>query len=77
MTPADFRAARQATGLTQARFARALGREFASERDPTAAARDAASKISNMESGREPISRTMAKLAEMYRRFGIPDDLRN
>lgn len=59
MTNAEFRAARISFGLTQAAWGRMLGigREY----------------VAKIETGRVPVSSTIALLVEAYQRHGIPD----
>jgi DNA-binding XRE family transcriptional regulator len=59
MTPADFRAARASFGLTQREWGRALGigREH----------------VAKIETGKAPVSETVALLVAAYQRHGIPD----
>jgi transcriptional regulator with XRE-family HTH domain len=67
MTPADLRTARETLGLTQADFARALGYRSLDRRN-------LGQQINDMEHGRKPIMPQTARLAEMFRRFGVPSD---
>ncbi|MEL6646637.1 MAG: helix-turn-helix transcriptional regulator [Pseudomonadota bacterium] len=61
MAPEQLRKIRQATGLSQARFARALGYVD----------RDAYRKY---ESGSRPIPLLLSRLAFMIERYGLPPD---
>jgi DNA-binding XRE family transcriptional regulator len=58
MTNAEFRAARISFGLTQAAWGRMLGigREY----------------VAKIETGRVPVSSTIALLVEAYQRHGLP-----
>ena len=69
MTADNLKAARFKCGLTQADFALALG--YRSERR-----KNLADQVDGMESGRRPISPQVARLAFMFERFGIPEELR-
>lgn len=65
MTPAQFRAAWEASGLSQAAYAIALGYQ-SDNRDRLR------TQINDMCAGRKPISPQVARLAEMFRRYGVP-----
>ena len=67
MIPAEFKQIRQALGLSTTEMGRALGYEGA---DNTVSV-----QIRRYESGARPIKPWIARLAEMYRRFGVPDDI--
>lgn len=65
MTPAEaFRAARLSCGLTATEWAAALGYASANPRQ----------LIHDMESGRKTVTPSIARLAEMLRRYGVPSD---
>lgn len=67
MTPTEFRAIRLKLGLSQQDWGRALGYQGDSIRQ----------HVNKMEAGhpKAPIRETVARLAEMYGRYGIPADL--
>jgi hypothetical protein len=67
MTPAQFRAVWEASGLSQADFALALGYQS----DNRGRLR---TQVNDMAHGRKPISPQVARLAEMFRRHGVPKD---
>ena len=67
MTPAKFRSVREAFGLSLADWARALGYQSKSRQNLT-------KQICDMESGRKPIPRSIARIVELFERFGIPED---
>jgi transcriptional regulator with XRE-family HTH domain len=62
MTPAEFKACRLACGLTQSEWAVALGYSLAEPRQ----------QIHGMEAGTRSIMPWFGRLAEMYRRYGVP-----
>lgn len=64
---AAFKACREETGLNQADWAFALGYR---NRDRQGARQ----QVNDMEGGRKPITPQVARLAEMYRRYGIPEE---
>lgn len=67
MTGAELKAIREALGLSLADWAYALGYRHAS--------RDAARQQAyEMESGRKAITPQVARLAEMFRRYGVPPE---
>lgn len=70
MTPAEFKSARLACGLNLADWAIALGYRNTTRDGLRQQAHD-------MEAGRKAISPQVARLAEMYRRYGVPEDLRS
>jgi transcriptional regulator with XRE-family HTH domain len=59
--------ARQATGLGQADFGKALGYQHGNRHHMRV-------QVNDMEQGRRPVSPVVQRLAEMFRRFGVPDD---
>lgn len=68
MKPQDHvREARRKARLSQADFGIALGYRH-SER---ASVR---TQVNDMEKGRKPVSPIVARLVEMFRRFGVPED---
>jgi transcriptional regulator with XRE-family HTH domain len=68
MTPADrLKQARQATGLSQADFGLALGYQHANRYHTRV-------QVNDMEHGRKTVTPMVARLAEMFRRFGVPPD---
>jgi len=67
MTPAEIKACREACGMTQAQWAAALGYRL----DPRGMRQQAYS----LETGHKAITPQVARLAEMYRRFGVPPEL--
>ena len=68
MTPADrLKAARQATGLSQADFGLALGYQHGNRYHTRV-------QVNDMEQGRRPVSPMVQRLSEMFRRFGVPQD---
>jgi transcriptional regulator with XRE-family HTH domain len=66
VTGEQLRAIRQALGLSISEFARALGFE----------GENASLALRRLERGEKTIAPKIARLACMYGRFGIPDDLR-
>jgi DNA-binding transcriptional regulator YiaG len=64
MTPQEFKACREAVGLTQAEWASAMGY----------ANKNLRQQAWDMENGRKAITTHAARLAEMYRRYGVPKD---
>lgn len=67
MTKTELRAARESCGLSLADWAYALGYRHTN--------RDAARQQAyEMESGRKTITPQVARLAEMFRRHGVPKD---
>lgn len=68
MTPAEIKSCRQACGLDQAGWAIALGYRSADRKNLR-------QQVNDMEGGRKPITAQIARLAEMYRRFGVPADM--
>ena len=64
MTPADFKACRNACGLTQSEWGRALGYD-GDNCDVT---------VRRYENGTRPLPEWIARLADMYRRHGIPPE---
>lgn len=68
MTGPQFAAIRKRLGFTAEAFGRALG--FGGNRNSLQG------RISDMEASRRTITPTLARLAVMFDRFGIPDDLR-
>lgn len=66
MTGPEFRAIRQALGLTLMEFGRALGYRGQNQ----------AIAMSKMEAGASEITIRTARLAEMYRRHGVPEEFR-
>lgn len=67
ITPADFRAARETTGLSLAEFAIALGYRNHDRQGLR-------QQVNDMEGGRKPITPQVGRLAEMFRRFGVPPE---
>lgn len=67
MTPAQFRATWKASGLSQADYALALGYGSPDRKNLR-------QQVCDMASGRKPISPQAARLAEMFRRHGVPAD---
>jgi len=68
MTPADrLKQARHETGLSQADFGKALGYQHG-VRGHTRV------QVNDMECGRRPVSPMVQRLAEMFKRFGVPAD---
>jgi transcriptional regulator with XRE-family HTH domain len=63
----NMRLTRLQLGLTQSDFARAIGYQ-------SAAAQRLRTQVNDMEHGRKPISPIVARLVEMFRRFGAPAD---
>lgn len=59
--------ARHKAGLSQADFGRALGYRHADRTSVRI-------QVNDMEKGRKPISPIVARLIEMFRRFGVPPD---
>lgn len=68
MTPAELRAARETCGLSQADWAMALGYRSTDRKNLR-------QQVNDMEGGRKPITPQVARLAEMFRRFGVPADM--
>ena len=66
MTGPEFSAIRRRLGLTADAFGRALG--FGGNRNSLQ------SRISDMEAGRRTITPTVARLAQMYDRAGVPNE---
>jgi transcriptional regulator with XRE-family HTH domain len=69
MTAADLRTARETLGLTQADFALALGYRNHDRQGLR-------QQVNDMEAGRKSITPQTARLAEMFRRFGVPEEFR-
>jgi transcriptional regulator with XRE-family HTH domain len=69
MTPAAvaFRAARETLGLSQAEFALALGYQNHDRQGLR-------QQVNDMEAGRKSITPQTGRLAEMFRRFGVPPE---
>lgn len=67
MTPSEIKAVRESCGLSLADWAYALGYRHTSRE----AARQQAYE---MESGRKAITPQVARLAEMFRRYGVPKE---
>jgi transcriptional regulator with XRE-family HTH domain len=68
MTPAiAIRAARETLGLSQADFALALGYRNHDRQGLR-------QQVNDMEAGRKAVTPQVARLAEMFRRFGIPPE---
>jgi hypothetical protein len=67
MTPAQFRAAWEASGLSQAAYAIALGYRSDDRKNLR-------QQVNDMASGRKPIPPQIARLVEMFRRYGVPSD---
>jgi transcriptional regulator with XRE-family HTH domain len=67
MTPAELRAARISCGLSLADFAAALGYRSTDKKNLR-------QQICDMEGGRKPITPQVARLAEMFRRHGVPKE---
>jgi transcriptional regulator with XRE-family HTH domain len=64
---ADFRAARETCGFSQADFAIALGYRNHDRQGLR-------QQVNDMEAGRKAVTPQVARLAEMFRRFGIPPE---
>lgn len=64
MTGPEFRAIRQQLGLTLMEWGRALGYQGDNPQVT----------VSRLEAEGQPITRQVARLAEMYRRHGVPDE---
>lgn len=69
MTPSALRTARETLGLTQAEFALALGYRNHDRQGLR-------QQVYEMETGRKAITPQTARLAEMFRRFGVPEEFR-
>lgn len=67
MTPGDLRTARETLGLSQAEFALALGYRNHDRQGLR-------QQVYEMETGRKAITPQTARLAEMFRRFGVPEE---
>ena len=67
MTPSELRSIREKCGLTQADFALALG--YRNHDRP-----GLRQQVNDMEAGRKSITAQTGRLAEMFRRFGVPND---
>lgn len=67
MTPAEFKAARKSCRLRLAEWALALC--YRSEDR-----KNLRKQINDMEAGRKAITPQVARLAEMYRRYGVPEE---
>lgn len=67
MTPAKFKAARESCGLSLADWAVALGYRSADRKNLR-------QQICDMEGGRKPITPQVGRLAEMFRRHGVPKE---
>jgi DNA-binding transcriptional regulator YiaG len=65
LTPVEFKAARERCGLNQADWALALG--YASPDR-----KNLRQQVNDMEGGRKAITPQVARLAEMFRRHGVP-----
>jgi transcriptional regulator with XRE-family HTH domain len=63
----DLRAARETLGLSQADFAIALGYRNHDRQGLR-------QQVNDMEAGRKAVTPQVARLAEMFRRFGIPPE---
>jgi transcriptional regulator with XRE-family HTH domain len=67
VTPSDLRTARETLGLSQADFALALGYRNHDRQGLR-------QQVNDMEAGRKAITPQTARLAEMLRRFGVPEE---
>ena len=63
----DVRRVREHLGLSQAEFAVALGYRHHDRQGLR-------QQVNDMEGGRKPITPQIGRLAEMYRRFGVPPE---
>lgn len=63
MTKEELKRIRKGLVLTQSQFAKVLGYTHFS-------------RISYFENGKEPIPEITSRLAKMYQKFGIPDELK-
>lgn len=68
-TSADLRTARETIGLSQADFAIALGYRNHDRQGLR-------QQVNDMEAGRKAITPQTARLAEMFRRFGVPEEFK-
>ena len=69
MTACALRTARETLGLSQADFALALGYRNHDRQGLR-------QQVNDMEAGRKSITPQTARLAEMFRRFGVPEEFR-
>ena len=69
MTSSDLRTARETLGLSQADFAIALGYRNHDRQGLR-------QQVNDMEAGRKAITPQTARLAEMFRRFGVPEEFK-
>lgn len=67
MNPSNLRTARETLGLSQADFALALGYRNHDRQGLR-------QQVNDMEAGRKSITPQTARLAEMFRRFGVPSE---
>jgi len=74
MTPAEFKAARLACGLSQLEWSIAIGYK-SDNPDPTRRRERLRQQTHDIEAGRKGITPIVARLAEMYRRYGVPADM--
>jgi transcriptional regulator with XRE-family HTH domain len=69
VTPSDLRTARETLGMSQADFAIALGYRNHDRQGLR-------QQVNDMEAGRKAITPQTARLAEMLRRFGVPEEFK-
>lgn len=65
MTPAELKAARETCGLSQSEWAIALGYRSDDRKNLR-------QQVNDMEGGRKTITPQVGRLAEMFRRHGVP-----